>query len=280
MQLIQIKTFLELCQTRHFGRAAENLNVTTSAVSSRIRLLEESLNTPLFVRLRNDVQLTEAGERLIPYCRSILKSWEQARFSALVESDSRPNLTIAAAPGLWESTDSNWIKKFVSSQPDVRVRLETAYSPQIFSRLHQGEADLAFVMEPHASEDLKSLKIGEIELSLVTDSPDRSIDDVMQSSYMHVNWSTSFATQFSELFPDYLQADITVSTAKIAADLLVDFPGAAYLSKYLIERIAPFVTLYPVLDAPRFKVPVFVNYAGWSTKTILIEKAISSFSFS
>lgn len=279
MQLIQLRTFLEVCQTRHFGRAAENLNVTTSAVSARIRLMEQSLSTQLFVRLRHDVQLTDAANRLIPYCRSMLKTWEQARFSALVEADPRPNLTILAAPGLWESVDANWIKRFISANPDVRLRLETAYSPQVFSRLHSGDADLVLVMEPHASDDVRSEKVGEIALSLVCDTPNTTAAEVMASGYMHVNWSTSFTAQFMAFFPDYLQADITVSTAKIAADLLIEFPGAAYLSQYLIERLSPFVMLYPVADAPTFHVPVYAIHASSSMKAELIKNAIDCFSF-
>ena len=279
MQLNQIKTFLEVCQTRHFGQAAENLNVTTSAVSSRIRLLEDELKTQLFLRVRNDVRLTEAGERLIPYFRTMLKTWEQARFSACVESDPRPNLTILAAPGVWESVDPNWIKRFLNRQSTIRLRLETAYSPQIFHRLEQGTADLAILMEPHASHDTMALKLGEIELKMMSDSAEQEVDALIKSGYIHVDWSTSFNTQFFEFFPNYLQADITVSTAKIAADLLVDFPGSAYLSTHLLEKISPLVKLHPVLRAPEFKVPVFANYAASSSKTQLIECALNCFEF-
>ena len=53
-----LKTFLEVNRTRHFGKAAENLYLTQSAVSARIKLLEDLLGTPLFSRARNNVQLT------------------------------------------------------------------------------------------------------------------------------------------------------------------------------------------------------------------------------
>jgi|GEM_PF-3224918 len=209
----------------------------------------------------------------------MLKTWEQARFSAFVESDPRPNLIVLAAPGLWESVDPNWIKLFLSHQPDIRLRLETAYSPQIFQRLQQGTADLALLMEPHARNDMRALKVGEIELTMVSDSADQAVESVIKNGYIHVDWSTSFNTQFFEFFPDYLQADITVSTAKIAADLMVDFPGSAYLSQHLTEKISPLVKLHPVLRAPQFRVPIFANYASASTKTELIENALNCFEF-
>ncbi|MGF1808122.1 LysR family transcriptional regulator, partial [Aliivibrio sifiae] len=66
-----LKTFLEVTKTRHFGRAAEHLFLTQSAVSFRVRQLESQLGNPLFTRQRHNVQLTAAGERLLPYAEAI-----------------------------------------------------------------------------------------------------------------------------------------------------------------------------------------------------------------
>ena len=65
MDIELLKTFLELSRTRHFGRAAENLFISQSAVSARIRQLEDSIGAPLFTRDRNNIQLTSAGERFL-----------------------------------------------------------------------------------------------------------------------------------------------------------------------------------------------------------------------
>lgn len=57
-----LKTFLEVSRTRHFGRAAEALYLTQSAVSFRIRQLENQLGVNLFTRHRNNIRLTTAGK--------------------------------------------------------------------------------------------------------------------------------------------------------------------------------------------------------------------------
>ena len=62
-----LKTFLEVGHTRHFGKAAENLYLTPSAVSFRIKQLESLLGVELFSRHRNNIQITPAGERMLPY---------------------------------------------------------------------------------------------------------------------------------------------------------------------------------------------------------------------
>ncbi|MGL5048089.1 MAG: LysR family transcriptional regulator, partial [Shewanella sp.] len=53
-----LKTFLEVSRTRHFGKAAENLYLTRSAVSFRVKQLESILGVALFERQRNNIQPT------------------------------------------------------------------------------------------------------------------------------------------------------------------------------------------------------------------------------
>lgn len=65
-----LKTFLEVSRTRHFGRAAESLYLTQSAVSFRIRQLENQLGVNLFTRHRNNIRLTAAGEKITALCRN------------------------------------------------------------------------------------------------------------------------------------------------------------------------------------------------------------------
>lgn len=68
-----LKTFLEVSRTRHFGRAAESLYLTQSAVSFRIRQLENQLRES-FTRHRNNIRLTAAGEKLLPYAETLMST--------------------------------------------------------------------------------------------------------------------------------------------------------------------------------------------------------------
>ncbi|MDH5728398.1 MAG: LysR family transcriptional regulator, partial [Gammaproteobacteria bacterium] len=67
-----LKTFLELSRSRHFGKTAKNLFLTQSAVSARIKILEDTLGVRLVTRDRNNIQLTPAGMRFLPYAESVL----------------------------------------------------------------------------------------------------------------------------------------------------------------------------------------------------------------
>lgn len=65
-----LKTFLEVSRTRHFGRAAEALYLTQSAVSFRIRQLENQLGVNLFTRHRNNIRLTSSRRETAALCRN------------------------------------------------------------------------------------------------------------------------------------------------------------------------------------------------------------------
>ena len=79
MDIRFLTTFIEVVKTRHFGKAAENLYLTQSAVSARIKQLEEYFHTTLFIRHRNSIQLTPAGEKLLPFAEQLNDTLQQAK---------------------------------------------------------------------------------------------------------------------------------------------------------------------------------------------------------
>lgn len=62
MDLRDLKTFLHLAESRHFGRSARAMHVSPSTLSRQIQRLEEDLGQPLFVRDNRTVTLTEAAK--------------------------------------------------------------------------------------------------------------------------------------------------------------------------------------------------------------------------
>ena len=79
MDIVLLKTFLEVAATGSFVSASERLFVTQSAVSLRIQRLEDELGRVLFNRSRAGAEMTPAGKAFEPYALSVLKIWEEAR---------------------------------------------------------------------------------------------------------------------------------------------------------------------------------------------------------
>jgi DNA-binding transcriptional LysR family regulator len=277
MDLSVARTFLEVCRSLHFGKAADNLHVTTSAVSARIRSLEEELDTKLFVRLHNEIALTDAGRRLIPEFRNMLQIWEQVRYSTQVESKAAPNLRVSFTPGVWDSLDLGWLPISRQIAPNLKLHIEKSVSADIFQGLHRGQVDVGFTVEPHAADDLNCDLFSESRLELFSNKPNQSAQEIVEQGYVHVNWGTSFTSQFLSHYPDYLQSAMTVSTARIAADILQRLPGMFYAPRSFVERLGPFQSLYPVADAPAFHLAIYVSRPIRSPKTALIDQFLGAF---
>ncbi len=72
MSNFMYQAFSEVAKQKAFVTAAKVLNVTPSAISHSINGLEKELGFALFFRNRNGVQLTSAGEKILPIVRELL----------------------------------------------------------------------------------------------------------------------------------------------------------------------------------------------------------------
>ena len=96
MDLYQLRYFLEVSRALNFTRAAENLGISTPAVSKSVALLERSVGQPLLTRTRRLVQLTQAGERLKVHAERVFDELEAARLDLRGEAGSPAMLKIGS----------------------------------------------------------------------------------------------------------------------------------------------------------------------------------------
>lgn len=277
MDLELLKTFLEVHRVRHFGRAAENLFITPSAVSARIRLLEEQLGVTLFNRMRNNIQLTPAGERLLNHAKALLNSWEKARYDVASGTGGTQQLSISAVPSLWDTVLLPWVTKLRTAKPRLALRIESMPSDEIWRRLQQNQADLGFMFEPHAGPELQLQECGSLELNMVTTEQELVPEKAVSDNYIMVDWGPSFMTRHAVLYPDVPVPATWVSTGRIALDLLLAGGGrGCYLPEFMTRSAVNNKRLYKVKAASVIRLPFYAAYPVWSANEELIVELLVS----
>ncbi len=274
MDIDLIKTFLEVHRTRHFGRTAENLYLTQSAVSARIRLLEETLGVPLFTRTRNDIQLTPAGTRLLKYAESILNAWNRARQDAALGDEDTVSLAIGASYSLWDILLQDWTHTLYREMPRVALQAE-AHGPEVLvRRLHDRALDVAFMFEPPQMAELEAREIALIKLIMVADRPQLAAREAVGRGYVMADWGTSFAIAHARHFPDMPPPAVRMGLGRMALAFLLSNGGATYLAEQMVSEYLSSGRLYRVEDAPMIDRQVYAVYPLASERKALLEQVL------
>ncbi|MEI6485608.1 MAG: LysR family transcriptional regulator [Sphingomonadales bacterium] len=119
-----LEAFLRVAERKSFRVAAEDLNVSPSAISQTVRQLEERIGVPLFIRTTRSVGLTEAGAlfhaQAAPAFASLVSAWEGARtYGERPAGLLRINMPRAVIPILIEPIIADFCDKY----PDVDVEV-------------------------------------------------------------------------------------------------------------------------------------------------------------
>lgn len=151
MELRHLRYFAAVAAHGSFSRAAENLHLTQPALSRQVKDLEEELGVPLFVRGKNLVALTEAGELFYEEARDLLARADQAIQRVRGEARSE-TLRVAYGPSLTAGIMPRALERFQAAVPRVRIELEDLAPREIAEKAGDGLLDL--VIAPASAESL------------------------------------------------------------------------------------------------------------------------------
>ncbi len=148
MEFRQIRYALSVAKERSFTRAAARLNISQSAVSEQVKLLEDEVGFPLFRRTGRGVELTERG-------RSFLAEAERVVGDVLSLSDTARRLrgapSDAFALGMGSGMAPIFIPRLFGRKTElpqgVRLEILTAPTKSIFHDLHEERIDAGIAIE-------------------------------------------------------------------------------------------------------------------------------------
>ncbi len=134
-----IRSFEAAARKSSFTGAANELNVTVTAISHQIRLLEDTIGVRLFDRDKRTARLTPIGERLFPYLRQSFDKIEEA-FAEIDDRKSASVISVTTTRSFAEHWLVPRLTAFKAAYPDLIVNIDA--SDQVRD-LRGGEADLA-----------------------------------------------------------------------------------------------------------------------------------------
>jgi len=160
MNLRDLRYFIALAETRHFGRAAEACFVSQPTLSTQLKKLEEELGVTLFERAPRNILLTPAGEQILRHAKLALSHvgtmQEIAKHTKDPESASiRLGIFPTLAPYLLPHVVPKLRKRF----PNLELLLIEEKTEVLIHQLRDGRIDAAILAEPLVEEQFESMHL-------------------------------------------------------------------------------------------------------------------------
>jgi len=145
MDLRKMQQFVAVADERHFGRAAQKLNMAQPPLSQAIRRLEIELGVDLLDRSRRSVELTDAGEIFLIEARKTLAQADLACRLAQRAGTQPSELRIGMIGAALYRILPCLVVEFHKRHPDIEVHLEDSTSSKQVGAILGGELDIGFI---------------------------------------------------------------------------------------------------------------------------------------
>lgn len=278
MKIELLRTFVEVGRTLHFRLAAESLFITQSAVSARIKLLEEELGVTLFDRSQRQLCLTPQGNRLMPHANSLIFAWQNAKQDIALAEPGIEQLTIGALTSAWDICLQHWLIAAEKRWSGISLSTITASANDLVKQLLAGSVDLIFLFEPPQISGIEVKAVASVELKLVTTNAVAMAKDAMVANYIYVDYGQSVSVQHAREFGDNTPIKHRIDQPKLALELLLnassDVLTSAYLPLAMVHQLCQQRRLFMVANAPTFRRDIYAVYAGGSRRRSLIDDAL------
>jgi len=144
-----LKYFDTVVRLGSIRKAAEQLNVASSAINRQLLRLEDMLGTRLFERLPRGVRLTPAGEILIQHVRSTLREFDLARSDIEdLKGLRKGSILIAATEGIAAEFLPRVLSEFHKAHPGISCNVTVLGGDQLIALLRSNEADIGLMFNP------------------------------------------------------------------------------------------------------------------------------------
>ncbi len=259
MDINVARTFLEVVKTGSFVSAAANLNLTQTAVSARIRVLEDQLDRPVFIRNKAGAKLTPAGEQFQRFATTLVQVWDRARRAVALPPGRETVVTIGAELSLWSPILRHWLLWMRRECPEFAVSTQIDTSERLMERVQDGSLDVAVIYAAPRRPGVIAELLFEEKLVLVRTTP--ANHPLAPEDHVHVDWGEEFAASYHAAFPDQPNAVMSIGYGPLALDYILATGGCGYFRQGFIRSYLEEGRLALVPDSPEFSYSAYVVHS-------------------
>lgn len=223
----QLKAFASVARHKSFTKAADELHLTQSSLSGLIKEMERHIDTRLFDRTTRQIQLSDAGERLLPHALRVLHDMQLlGNEIADLKDFHQGKVRIAAPQQLSASAMPDLIREFKLIYPDIQVNLVDCSVEDVVNRVQILDADLGIGPDYPFSADVVASELFFSPFSLVI-KPDHPLANRQNLKWADlgdgdiVTLQEPFAKQIAESLP------LDTSSRLFRSDYEVNFLSTA-----------------------------------------------------
>lgn len=155
IDVLGLQAFVAIAERGSFRAAASHLNLSQTALSHRIRKLEETLAAPLLLRTTRQVTLTPEGAALLPKAQQV---FEELGFAVAglrgVQKAQATRIGVGCLPTLAMHVMPSVLKQFAATSPAFEVRVFDNSAHEIAARVQAGDAEFGVTLVAANSWDL------------------------------------------------------------------------------------------------------------------------------
>ncbi|TCP97330.1 LysR family positive regulator for ilvC [Cricetibacter osteomyelitidis] len=169
MDFNDFKLFLHLVESRNFSKSAVQNHMSPSTFTRQIQRLEEELGQTLFFRDNRQVELTEAGERFLPFAQAQWQQWQQFKHDFQSEqTELSGELHLFCSVTASYSHLPQILSHFRSRYPKVEIQLTTGDPAMALHNIQTQQSDVALSGRPlNLPSGVEFHYIDDIDLALI-----------------------------------------------------------------------------------------------------------------
>ena len=149
MDTHQLKLFLNLADSLHFGKTSRQMHMSPSAVSRTLQRIEDEVGEQLFQRDSRRVNLTRAGRKFQDYARTALEQWHLFTDGLRQEATHLSGeVAVFCSVTAVYSVLAEMLGPFRRRYPDIEITLHTGDQADAIDHLQAGTEDIAITARP------------------------------------------------------------------------------------------------------------------------------------